>query len=248
MKKSIYYICFLFLLYTSNSNSQENIIHDDTNTWFTMLNRLNINEKWSVSNEFHERLGAFLNEQATFIFRPSVDYHFNPNLEVSFGYSYLLNDPNDPYPTPKSEVHENNIWTQALLKNDIGKVHIQHRFRQENRWYDNIKLNQDGTTTDLGTKYSNRFRYRFVVNTDLVQFKNNHALFILAFDEIWLPQTDKLLPKNLSRNWLYGGLGYRFNKKTNLQVGFMNQFDNIGGINYVSTGIIQTTFVKNFDL
>jgi hypothetical protein len=248
MKKTIYYLSVFFLLFTSLSKGQENVLYDQTNTWFTLLNRLNVNEKWSVSNEIHERLGAFLKEQETFIFRPSVDYHFNKNVEVSFGYSYINNQPNDPYPTPKSGVHENNIWTQALLKNDVGKVHLQHRFRQENRWYESSKQNEDGTITNSGTQYANRFRYRLTLNTDIIKFEGNHALFFAAFDEIWLPQTDKLLPKNLSRNWLYTGLGYRFNKKTNLQIGYMNQFDNIGGTNYVSTGIIQTTFVRNFDL
>lgn len=88
--------------------------------------------------------------------------------------------------------------------------------------------------------------------------RNEHSLssiqnisthyFFQGFDEIWFSQTDKLAPKVFNRIWLYLGLGYKFNPKTNLQLGYMNQWDVIGNDTFVSTPIIQTTFVRNFDL
>jgi len=231
------------------SNAQnETILRDDTNTWFTMLNRLNINSKWSISNELHERLGAFMNEQGTFLWRPSLDYHVNKMIEFSFGYSYINNRPNDPNPSPKIGVVENNIWEQVLLKHDIEKVHFQHRFRQENRWFDTVGQNLDGNFAKTGTDYGNRFRYRLTVNTTVKKLANGDEVFFQGFDEIWFSQTDKLAPKAFNRNWLYLGLGYKFNPKTNLQLGYMNQWDVIGNNTFVSTPIIQTTFVRNFDL
>ena len=247
--KKINIIALTALVFLSiNSFAQETIHHDKTNSWFTLLNRLNINKDWSVSNEIHERTGAFLTDQGTFLWRPSVDYHLNENVEFSVGYSYLSNKPNDPNPNPKIGVVENNIWEQVLLKNKIGKVNFQHRLRQENRWFDTVGQNVDGTYSKTGTDYANRFRYRLTVNTDIKKFKNNQSLFFQAFDEVWIPQTDKLAPKSLSRNWFYVGLGYKFNPKTNLQIGYMSQFDPIGNNTYISTPILQTTFVRNFDL
>jgi hypothetical protein len=248
MKKLNTLAVLIFLLGSINVSAQETIHHDDTNTWFTILNRLNLNSKWSVSNEIHERTGAFLREQGTFLLRPSIDYHLNKNVEFSIGYSYINNKPNDPNPNPKIGVIENNMWEQVLLKNDIGKVHFQHRLRQENRWFDTVGQNLDGTYAKTGTVYANRFRYRLTINTDLKKFENNKSLFFQAFDEVWIPQTDKLAPKSLSRNWLYIGLGYKFNPKTNIQIGYMNQWDVIGNNTYISTPILQTTFVRNFDL
>lgn len=247
MKNNMHLVVSLLLI-TISISAQETIIHDDTNTWFTMLNRLTINSKWSVSNEIHERTGAFLSEQGTFLLRPSVDYHLNNNVEFSVGYSYINNKPNDPNPSPKIGIIENNMWEQVLLKNDIGKVHFQHRLRQENRWFDKVGQNLDGTYTKTGTNYANRFRYRLTVNTDVKKFENGKSLFFQAFDEVWIPQTDKLAPKSLSRNWLYLGLGYKFNPKSNIQLGYMNQWDVSGTNSYISTPILQTTFVRNFDL
>jgi hypothetical protein len=247
MKKLQIISILLIIFLSTNSFAQETIKHDEINTWFTLLNRLNINKKWSVSNEIHERTGAFLNEQSTFLIRPSVDYHLGESIEFSLGYSYLNNKPNDPNPNPKIGVIENNIWEQVLLKSKIGKVNFQQRFRQENRWFDKVGQNIDGTYSKTGTDYANRFRYRVTINTDIKKFKNNQSLFFQAFDEVWIPQTDKLMPKSLSRNWFYAGVGYKFNAKTNIQIGYMNQFDNIGNNIYISTPILQTTFVRNFD-
>jgi hypothetical protein len=251
MKKLLKYIAVIALtfFYFQNVSAQnENVLHDDTNTWFTVLNRLSINSKWSISNELHERTGAFLSEQGTFLWRPSVDYHLNENVEFSIGYSYLNNKPNDPNPNPKIGVVENNMWEQVLLKTKIGKVNFQHRLRQEHRWFDTVGQNLGGGYFKTGTDFANRFRYRLTVNTPIKTFKNNQAIFFQAFDEIWLPQTDGLTPKSLSRNWMYLGVGYKFNAKTNLQLGYMNQWDAIGNNTYISTPILQTTFVRNFDL
>lgn len=241
-------VVIVCLSFQASSAQNETILKDNTNTWFTMLNRINLNTKWSVSNEIHERFGAFLNEQGTFLWRPSVDYHVNSSVEFSFGYSYINNKPNDPNPNPKIGVVENNIWEQVLLKHDISKVHFQHRFRQENRWFDTVGQNLDGSYSKTGTDYGNRFRYRLTFNTTLKKLSNNDELFFQGFDEIWFSQTDKLAPKAFNRNWLYLGLGYKFNSKSNLQLGYMNQWDVLSNNTFVSTPIIQTTFVRNFDL
>lgn len=226
----------------ATSLAQETVINDDTNTWFTMLNRLNINKNWSISNELHERTGAFLNEQTTFLWRPSVDYHLGNSVELSAGYSLLLNEPNKPYATAINS-SENNIWEQVLLKDKIGAVSLLHRFRQEHRWNDQIINN-----TVNGTFFSNRFRYRLTAVVPLKHLENNKEIFAQVFDEVWVAQTDKLMPSAFKRNWFYAGLGYKFNANTNLQLGYMNQWDTAGTNTFINTHIIQTTFVKNFSL
>ena len=240
-------VCALAVFFTVAASAQETILHDDLNTWFTVLNRLTIDKQWSFSNEIHERTGAFLSQQGTFLVRPSIDYHPNENIEFSLGYSYILNEPNNPNPTPKINVTENNVWEQVLLKQTIGKVNFQHRIRLEHRWSDVVVPNAGSYAID-GTVFSNRFRYRLTVNTPIKTLANGQAIFFQAFDELWLPQTDMLMPKSFSRNWLYLGLGYKFSAKTNFQMGFMNQWDAIGANTYISTPILQTTFVRNFDL
>lgn len=245
--KNLYSILILLWI-AMPIQAQETIQHDPNSTWFTLSNRVNINKKWSFSNEIHERLGAFLSEQNTFIERPSIDYHLNNNVEISLGYSFLSNRITPSGTNLKITTYENNIWEQVLLKHKISTVDILHRFRQEHRWFDVFtKDNNDNFNKD-GVDFANRFRYRLTMVLPLKTFGNKKVLFLQAFDEIWLPQTDNLIPKNFSRNWFYLGVGYKFNSGTNLQLGYMNQWDVIATDTYKSKPIIQTTFVKNFTL
>ena len=247
LKHALVVVLTIFSFQPSSAQN-ETILHDDTNTWFAILNHLNINGKWGVFNEFHERFGAFLSEQGTFIWRPSVDYKLHKNVELSFGYSNVHNKPNFPNPNPKIGVSENNIWEQVLLKQDIGSVKILHRFRQENRWFDTVGRDLDGTYIKTGTTYGNRFRYRITAITPIKSWANGKEIFFQGFDEIWFTQNANLAPKALSRNWLCLGVGFKFDSKTNILLGYMKQWDVLANNTFVSTPIIQTIFIKNFDL
>ena len=216
-----------------------------TNTWFTLLNRFQLDKKWSISNEIHNRYGEFLQTQGQFLLRPSLDYSLNEHVEFSVGYSFIHVSPYKPYSLPISR-NENNFWEQVILKNSVGKVKFLHRFRQENRWINHLET-KNGETTINGNDYANRFRYRFVCSVDIHGFNDSEkSLFFAAFDEIWFAQNDILLPTNFSRNWLYIGLGFKFNKSTNIQAGYMHQFDKVGNNAFISTPIMQVTFMKNF--
>ncbi|MEJ1221911.1 DUF2490 domain-containing protein [Sediminicola sp. 1XM1-17] len=248
MIKASIALSFLFLSLVTPTNAQEIVLKDQGSTWFTVLNRIDLNENWSLSNEIHERFGAFLNEQATFLIRPSLDYHLNKHVELVMGYSYIDNRPNRPNPDPAIGVTENNLWEQVLIKDHIGKVELVHRFRQEHRWTDKVILDPSAMYIKDGTDFSNRFRYRITAVFPIKTFENSHCIFMQVFDELWVPQTKSLMPKSVSRNWFYAGVGYKFNAKTNIQLGYMHQLDVLEPNNYLSTPIIQTTFVKNFTL
>lgn len=242
MKKLIFlfFACFSVKMYA------QQVTDGDFNVWFLLNNRLSLNDRWSISNELHERNNDGFGEASQFLERPSLDYHLNGQVEFSLGYTFLRSTP--VYP---STVHfyrnENNIWWQALLKSNVGKVLVQHRFRQENRWVDHVE--RSGETYDItGLDYNNRFRYRITVTAPIVHFANEDELFVNVFDEFWFTQDKHLRPMDFTRNWLFAGLGYRFNKDFNVQVGYMNQYDRLSQGAYVSTPIIQSVITKNFSL
>lgn len=227
-------------------NAQE-VIHGKTNSWFSLLNRVELNDKWSFSNELHERTGEILQDQGQFLIRPSIDYHLNNQVEFSLGYTYIHVNPYEPYNLPMPR-NENNIWEQTLLKNKIGNVKIIHRFRQEHRWINHIEKTADHTFIN-GNDFANRFRYRFTTIFDVYSFpKSSQKIFVSVWDEVWIAQSNNLAPKDFNRNWLYIGLGLTINPTTNIQFGFMHQYDKVGANQFISSPILQTTFVKNFTL
>ncbi len=236
----------ILLAYGMNSHAQE-IVDGNTNTWFLFFAKTKFADKWSNSTELHERTGDFLSDQATFIFRPSIDYHLNNDVEFSLGYSFLSNEPYEPYNQLAANT-EHNIWEQALLFHRVGGVVMQHRFREEHRWVESFAQEND-EVVDLGYQFSNRFRYRFTITFDVLKLNEEKGSAIIAniFDEIWILQDDNLMFTQFARNWLYMGLGYKFNSSTNVQLAYMNQNDSRGA-DYIKSPIIQLSFFKNFDL
>lgn len=231
------------------SNAQT-VAKGNINTWGLLLNRFYLSEKFTITNEFHERTGDLFKDQATFIFRPSVDYSLNDNIELSAGYSFVRSWPYAPYAQPIPR-NEHNIWEQAFIKQKVGKVNLQHRFRFEHRFIEHI----DPPTVPAkdyvinGFDYANRFRYRFILSLDLAYFNDGEqALFFNGFDELWINQSNNMMPTSFARNWIYTGLGYRFNPDFNIQLAHMHQYDKVGANNFISSSIIQLSVFKNFTL
>jgi hypothetical protein len=76
--------------------------------------------------------------------------------------------------------------------------------------------------------------------------ESEKAIFINTFNEFWFNQDNKLRPVSFARNWLYLGVGFRLDKNTSFQTGYMNQWDQVKG-NYIKMDIVQFTVQKNFD-
>ena len=245
--KSIKYIlllCFLALVSSIRAYSQQTL-EAPTNSWFLLLNRAKLSKHWLVTNEIHQRNQWFFQGKGQFLWRPSLDYRLNDQVEFSLGYSYISTHTAAPYPIPIA-TKENNIWQQVNLKFDVGKVHFQNRFRQENRWFDHVD-DENGTWVIHGDDYANRFRYRLTGTFDVLSLQNGkHALFLNLFDEIWFNQDNRLRPISFARNWAYVGLGYRLDSKTNFQTGYMHQWDQVKG-QYIKMDIVQFTISKSFD-
>lgn len=229
----------------------QSVAQGNTNTWFLLMTRFNLSEKVGITNEIHERTGDFLNDQATFILRPSVDYVLNNNIELSAGYSFVRSAPHMPYSQPISR-NEHNVWEQVLLKFKTAGVSVQNRIRMEHRFIDDIVVRNEATnpTYDIGgSSFRNRFRFRFIVSFDL--FKLNHgkqSIFINCFDEAFINQSDNLMPNNFDRNWFYTGIGYKFNKDFNIQLAHMHQYDKVGNNTFISSSIIQLSVLKFFNM
>lgn len=244
-------LIFLLLTTFTTQAFAQSVAQGNTNTWFLLLNRFNLSEKFAITNEIHERTGDFLEDQGTIIIRPSVDYSINDNIELSVGYSFVRSWPYAPY-TQAIPRNEHNIWEQALLKFETAGVSIQNRIRLEHRFIDDIVLRNAKTNPvyDIGgASYANRFRYRFILSFKLFKLNHGkHSVFFNGFDEIFINQSNNLMPNNFDRNWFYTGIGYKFNKDFNIQLAHMHQYDKVGNNTFISSSIIQLSVFKNFNM
>ena len=121
---------------------------------------------------------------------------------------------------------EFRLWEQLILNNVYNHFNIEHRYRLEQRWVNNL--------------FKPRIRYR--INTT---YAINHysvvpkTLFASAFDEIFIGNNNP----HLERSRYYLGLGYQFSHIFSLQLGYINQtdFNTTGG--QTDKSFLQTTFI-----
>jgi len=219
------------------------------NLWNFFLSRQTYSEKLSSTLELHERTEGFFNKQQNILIRPSLDYHFNKNIEISAGYTFINGYLNKEF-NKRHEQIENNLWEQIFIKHAISHTSLYLRLRLENRWVEDFNTHADSTLQTVNfypsnTQYRNRFRYRFggVYKPHIF---NNKNWFLSVFDEIWINASNKLEYSSLGRNWLYLGFGYELNKTSNIQLGYMKQRD-LSNM-FVNTNFIQLSAVKNFNI
>lgn len=127
------------------------------------------------------------------------------NLFVGLGkYDSYTRGGNFMLPRTADEVR---LWQEGTIKDDIGRLFFEHRFRAEQRFFT--------------TGYRNRFRYRLGLAVPINKKKiENKTFYFSAFNEIFLTN----LAPHFERNRFFMGAGYRI-KPLTLQVGWVNQYD-----------------------
>lgn len=178
---------------------------DILGNWIMYFGQNRIAEKWSVHTEMQYRSHDVGTDTDQWLFRIGLNYLIQPTVWLTGGYAYISNHPYGSDQTGALTT-EDRIWQQLLVKNALGRVDLEHRYRFEQRWIEN--------------NFTTRFRYRFLGTLPLNKNRMGPgALFLCVYDEIFI----KNHRPYYDRNRFYTALGYQFKPTANIQAGFMNQ-------------------------
>lgn len=188
---------------------------DKLGIWYMYFGTNTIAEKWSIHTEaqfrYYETGGNF----NQLLLRTGLNYHINPNAIALFGYGYIDTDPTfEEGPLQDAffngnQIIEHRIFQQFILKNKVGKVDFEHRYRLEQRFLKNKDLSRNGPEIK---ETQHRARYRLQVTVPF-----DDTFFFNFYDEIFLNLQDNVF----GQNRLYLALGARLNKNTSVQVGYL---------------------------
>lgn len=225
----------------SAQSASSRIVDNSFNGWYFYVGSYRLSERWGLYNEFHFRRANVITDWQQFLFRPAVEFFAGDGVTLSAGYTYISSWPYGEQPLP-IRIPENNVWEQVLLTHKAGKVNIAHRLRQEHRWSGNAVLNDQSEWELDGSTFKNRFRYRITLNIPLAELnaEKETSLFLVLFDEAWVNQFDDLMPRSFDQNWIYGALGWKFNRNMNVQAGMLHQWiAKSDGVRYESNPCLQ---------
>lgn len=248
--KRIYLYMLFTIVYHTTIFAQTNTITTHNNTvWMSLTNKVYFTDQFYFANEFHWRRADWILAPQQIIERPSLNYKIANFVTGSIGYSFILNDPYGDFPSPLP-TKEHNIWEQFELKHKIKNLSFNHRYRLEHRFVNRVVETSNQHYHLEGFQFQQRFRYRVTANLILKKFEKIHSkLFVKAFDEIFLGlHSNNLAAQLFNQNWLYIGLGYAFNSKGRIELGYMHQVLKRNAMLYEGNHILQLSFSYNFDL
>ena len=185
-------------------------IDDQLHGWVVYQGNHHLTPKFDLHTEYQWRRADGFADWQQSLARIGLDYKFSKELTFSGGYGWIITYPYGTQPIAK-QTNENRLWQQVNVKQQLGNVQFQQRYRLEQRFID--------------TLFRQRVRYRSQVIIPLQDSytAKDHGLFLNVNDELFLGFGKGIGKNVLDQNRFITALGYRFNKDFNIQLGYLNQ-------------------------
>jgi hypothetical protein len=218
-------------------------INKHSGVWMGYFNQTRLTGKWGFWLDVHGRRTDFLDRWSTQIIRPGVTYYVNDHFRFTAGYAYARTYPAAGLHTIRPE---NRLWQQVLWTSRQKYLQTQQWIRVEERF--NRKIAND----ELQEGYNFNFRFRYLLNLMVPlnrEFIQPNTVFLAFNDEIHINAGKQITYNVFDQNRLFVGLGYQFTKGLNVQVGYMNQFQQLPSGNHFNSNNVLRLFVfHNLDL
>lgn len=180
----------------------------DLGSWNIINLKYNIDNRFSIFCEGQIRSLRFYNDFHYYEYKGGINYSLHKNAKLTLGAgSYQTYKEGGDFVLPKNN-DEFRLWPQVILLHSAGKLKFEQRYRAEFRFTTN--------------GYRNRFRYRLGLSYPFGKERNEYKPFqISASNEIFFSNKEPYF----ERNRILFAFNYKPSKTTNLQIGYLHQFD-----------------------
>ncbi|ETN96005.1 hypothetical protein P278_17270 [Zhouia amylolytica AD3] len=206
MKNRLLVICiFLTTIFVKAQERGE----DELGAWYMYFGTYKLSEKFSLHTEAQFRYYEVADNFNQMLLRTGINYHVNDRFMVTAGYGFIETDALYQEFGNEPNASENRIYQQLEIKDNWGKLKLNHRYRLEQRFV------HVGGESD----FLNRVRYRLQLTYPLTE-----TFFVNVYDEIFLNLQNTVF----GQNRLYGAFGAVINNNVSVQLGYLkNHFTNV---------------------
>ncbi|MDZ7900942.1 MAG: DUF2490 domain-containing protein [Arcicella sp.] len=241
--------------FLSNTFSQNTRLSDHNSIgWYNYFGTFKLSNKFDLHAEYQWRRDNVITDSQQNLLRVGINYNLNPRVLFRAGYALIETFPYGEYPINGlgRDFTEHRIFQMVQLSHKEGIVDLSHRFMLEQRFVG--RYSSASVMSEDQFPLLNRMRYMVRVQVPLggTEIKDKTP-YVAAYDEILVGFGENVNANVFDQNRLGILLGYRFNKNTRIEAGYLNQIVQLGrqinGQNvfqYNNGLIINTNF--NFDL
>ena len=187
--------------------------------WIASFNSVKLSKKWGLHFDAQLRSADELKYAKTLLLRPGLTYFINDKQNVTAGYAFVQTF-SDPDLATAKNLTEHRLWEQFIVTHKVKNVALAHRFRLEQRFIER----------PLNDVFSQRLRYfvRSVFPLTKVTTSFSKGPFVALQNEVFLTiqNKDKLNNSVFDQNRAYVSLGYRWSKRFDMELGYLNQYVN----------------------
>lgn len=239
----------LFFVYLLTGTATQSVaqtakqVNPNSLVWFGYFNQTRLSDKVGIWLDVHARRIDWLDRWSAVAVRPGVTFYLPEKVRVTVGYAYFNHYP----PLGERTIRiEHRLWQQATWSQGNGRWQVGHRLRTEQRFNRNIA----NDVLQFGYRFNHRFRYQLGVSYLLAgEAEEPGALTAQVSDEILVNAGKQIKLNYFDQNRFTVALGYQISKGSNLQLGYMNLFQQLpNGSIFNNNHVVRLYFVHNADL
>jgi Protein of unknown function (DUF2490) len=248
LKKNFYTVMLGFCLvglFSSTGYAQKQT-QTVNQVWTAYFNQTRISEKWGTWADIHLRTKEdFFTNFSQGIVRLGLTYYLTDDAKITTGYAFVNHFPADNHKNISQPEHR--PWQQVQWHNRYTKIRLMQWFRLEERW--RRKIAADGTLAQ-GNNFNFRIRYNFfsLIPLSKKRFQPKTLSFVVN-DELHVNFGRQIVNNYFDQNRFFLGFNFHVNKHDNLQLGYMNLFQQLAaGNQYRSLHVARIFYFHNLDL
>ena len=214
--------------------------------WLGYFNQTRFSNQWGLWTDLQLRTKEnFVDNLSQSIVRVGLTYYVADATKLTLGYAYVNDFPADNH--KNISVPEHRPWQQVQWHTKYGKNRMMQWIRLEERFRHKV-LNDN----ELANGYNFNFRLRYNLWYEVPLIKDGalpRSLSFIANDEVHINFGSQVVYNYFDQNRFFLGLKYQTSPHSNLQLGYMNVFQQLSaGNKYRSVDALRVFFFQNIDL
>lgn len=211
--------------------------------WLAYLNQTRLTNKVGLWADIHLRTKEnFTDNFSQSITRLGLTYYLTDNTKLTVGYAYVANYAAEGHTNITQPEHR--IWQQVQWHTKYGKASMMQYIRLEEKY--RRKILHDSALSN-GYNFNYKLRYNIGYEVPFTQKPANKLSFVVN-DEIHINFGKQIIYNYFDQNRFFAGIKFNTNKHDNVQLGYMNQFQQLAaGNKFRNNHVIRLFYFQNLD-
>ncbi|HUP14410.1 MAG TPA: DUF2490 domain-containing protein [Niastella sp.] len=226
--------------------AQTKTVTDARQLWFGYLNQTRLTDRWGLWADFHLRTkDDFTNDLSQSIARAGLTYYLNDAAKLTAGYAYVTHYPAEGHKDISQPEHR--IWQQLQWHTKYPRTRLMQYIRLEEKYRHRIA---NDSLLAAGYTFNYKVRYNIAYEIPLTKGRAGRgALSAILNDELHVNFGKQIVYNYFDQNRAFAGLKFNTSAHDNIQVGYMNVFQQLAaGNRFRNTHVIRLFYYQNLDL